>query len=123
MCCIYRCSYLDEAASYAPLLDQLSNCLKSAFASPPPKIQTVKPSIKPVSSTPETSLNQHQYVTATSADVIPSSIPLIPPQQPAHYQLAPSNQRSTMPVIQTNQIGAIPNGKVPSVSYGVPMSK
>ena len=36
-----RCSYLDEAASYAPLLDQLSQCLKSAFQSPPPKIQTV----------------------------------------------------------------------------------
>jgi len=40
---LHRCSYLDEAASYAPLLDQLSNCLKNAFAAPPPKVQTVKP--------------------------------------------------------------------------------
>jgi len=39
----HRCSYLDEAASYVPLLDQLSQCLKSSLASPPPKIQPVKP--------------------------------------------------------------------------------
>jgi len=39
----FRCSFLDEAASYAPLLDQLSNCLKNACAAPPPKINTVKP--------------------------------------------------------------------------------
>jgi hypothetical protein len=35
---VCRCSYLDEAASYAPLLDQLSNTLKHAFASTPPKL-------------------------------------------------------------------------------------
>jgi len=38
----HRCSYLDEAASYVPLLDQLSQCLKSSIAAPPPKVQTVK---------------------------------------------------------------------------------
>jgi hypothetical protein len=42
-CSLFRCSYLDEAASYAPLLDQLSSTLKNAFASTPPKVQSVKP--------------------------------------------------------------------------------
>ena len=35
--CYCRCSFLDEAASYAPLLDQLSNTLKTAFTSVAPK--------------------------------------------------------------------------------------
>jgi len=40
---LHRCSFLDQAASYAPLLENLAECLKAAFASPPPKVQPVKP--------------------------------------------------------------------------------
>jgi len=36
---LHRCSFLDEAASYAPLLDQLSQCLKGSLNVSPPKTQ------------------------------------------------------------------------------------
>lgn len=49
----FRCSYLDEAASYVPLLDQLSQCLKSSLAAPPPKVQTVKPTRTTIVPSPE----------------------------------------------------------------------
>ena len=56
----FRCSYLDEAASYAPLLDQLSSTLKNAFASTPPKVQSVKPLASTTSLTNEVNNNSSQ---------------------------------------------------------------
>ncbi|KRY50888.1 hypothetical protein T03_8049, partial [Trichinella britovi] len=44
---LHRCSFLDEAASYAPLIEQLVHCLKGSLAAPPPKVQTVKPTKAP----------------------------------------------------------------------------
>ncbi|CDW54589.1 hypothetical protein TTRE_0000285901 [Trichuris trichiura] len=40
---MHRCSYLDEAASYAPLIEQLAQCLKTSLAAPPPKVHPVRP--------------------------------------------------------------------------------
>uniref|UniRef100_A0A915JSU2 Uncharacterized protein n=1 Tax=Romanomermis culicivorax TaxID=13658 RepID=A0A915JSU2_ROMCU len=43
---LHRCSYLDEAASYAPVLEQLTLCLTNAFSAQPPKVNTVKPTTR-----------------------------------------------------------------------------
>jgi len=41
---MHRCSFLDEAASYVPLLDGLTNCLKGAYSiAPVAKVHSVKP--------------------------------------------------------------------------------
>uniref|UniRef100_A0A5S6R246 RAB6-interacting golgin n=1 Tax=Trichuris muris TaxID=70415 RepID=A0A5S6R246_TRIMR len=40
---MHRCSFLDEAASYVPLIDQLAQCLKMSLAAPPPKVHPVRP--------------------------------------------------------------------------------
>ncbi|KFD69051.1 hypothetical protein M514_11563, partial [Trichuris suis] len=55
---MHRCSFLDEAASYAPLIEQLAQCLKTSLAAPPPKVHPVRPT-KSISEevTPVTKVN------------------------------------------------------------------